>query len=412
MDKKYLKYSIEELMQDRIFVSWVLHKKRNKEWQAFLGQNPEFGKSVKTACKIIRLLEDSYDIFSEEDVYKLWMNIDHFDDQQKQKAKMIRQRRVLHYAAVGFLIAAISGLSMLYFTNPVQPYQFAKTSISESQPSESRLILSTGEEINLKKDQSTVTLENEKIHINNDSIIDLRNALNSDVPSDKLNEVIVPYGKRSQLILEDGTKVWLNAGSHFAFPTQFKNKSRTVFLEGEAYFEVAHNEQCPFLVQLNELEVRVLGTKFNVSAYSSDKLIEAVLLEGKVSIKETETLGFMKKDVLLSPSQRAVYNKEEKITHVDNQADPDITIAWINGWFSFSQQSLLDVLKKLERYYNVKFIYDVRFSSNELITGKMDLKDSLEDVLTFLSDLAKVDFRINNDKIFIERKIGKMPMRK
>ena len=407
MDEKYLKFSVEELIQDRGFVSWIIHQNKNEEWQEFASRNPEFDKTAKAAKKIIHLLEDSYDILSEDDVYRLWTNINRFDHQQKQQPRVIRLKRVFRYAAVGLFAVAIFGLSAIYYFNLPKTYQF-----SDNVPSiklfESQLILSNGEQINLKKDHSIVEMKDEKIQINNDSIINIGSGKRE---RSKLNEVIVSFGKRSQLVLDDGTKVWLNAGSRLAFPSKFDSKVRTVYLEGEAYFEVAHNDQQPFYVNVKDIEIRVLGTKFNVSAYSTDALVETVLLEGKVAINETGNLDFLNKEVFLKPNQKASYNKEKKTTLVMNEADADISIAWVNGWFSFSQQTLVDVLKKLERYYNVKFEYDACFPSEELITGKMDLKDSLDEVLIFLSDLAKVEFRADNDKIFVERGIKKVPVK-
>lgn len=411
MENKYLKYSVEELIQDRDFVSWVLHQKSKYNWQGLAVQDAEFEKTIKTARKIIHLLDDTQNHMSEDEIYSLWMNIDRFDDQHSKNSKIIRLKRVFRYAAVVAILMVITGLSTYYLSNQSRSYQFAKLD-SGVQPNNSMLILSNGNEIDLKKDHSTVALDNDGIKINNDSIIDLRKVNSKKLSNEKLNEVIVPFGKRSELILEDGTKVWLNAGSRFAFPTKFEQTERIVYLQGEAYFEVSHSEQRAFFVNANELEVKVLGTRFNVAAYSSEAQIETVLLEGKVSISEIGSLGFLKKEILLKPNQRATYNRTEKTTMVVNEPNADVLISWVNGWFSFSQQSLVDVLQKLERYYNVKFSFDAGFHSDELITGKLDMKDSLNEVLAFLSDLAKTEFRIQNNVVFVEKRIEKLPMRK
>jgi len=253
-------------------------------------------------------------------------------------------------------------------------------------------------------------LQKEGIQVNNDSLIRMKDA--GIDPGGRLNELIVPYGKRSQMVLEDGTKVWLNAGSRLAFPTKFEGISRVVYLEGEAYFEVAHLEKHPFFVNANNIEVRVLGTRFNVSAYASDLFIETVLLEGEVAIRETSPVAFLKKEVLLKPDQRAVYDKERNTTLVLDESNSDYSADWTKGWFTFSQQRLVDVLNKLQRFYDVKFEYDPGLIPNELITGKLDLKDSIGDVLAFLSDLSKVEFKINADTILVKKKTQKLPMKK
>ncbi len=403
MDKKYLKYRVEDLLQNREFVSWVLHQNKNDEWLEFVHQFPEFEKTGTTARKIVHLLEDAHDHLSEGDIYTLWMNIDRFENQQRQRSKIRRLNKFVRYAAAVLLLVSVSGLSAWHYFNSGKTYSFSRSG-QEMQLPESRLILSDGNEIRLKKDHSSIAFKKGGVKINNDSIIHLKDTDIKNTTNKKLNKVIVPFGKRSQLVLEDGTKVWLNAGSRLAFPTRFDDRSRVVYLEGEAYFEVAHQEKRPFLVNVNEVEVRVLGTSFNVSAYAADAMIETVLLEGKVAIRESGALPFLKKEISLRPNQKAIYNKEQKRTRIMNVPNADISISWIKGWFSFSQRSLADVLAQLQRYYNVKFEYDTGFSSSELITGKLDLKDSLDDVLLFLSDLSKVEFSVNDHTVFVKKK--------
>jgi ferric-dicitrate binding protein FerR (iron transport regulator) len=226
-----------------------------------------------------------------------------------------------------------------------------------------------------------------------------------------MNEVVIPFGNKSQLILPDGTKVWLNAGSRMAFPNKFSGKKREVFLEGEAYFEVTHNANLPFFVNTKDISIKVLGTKFNVSAYKTDKVAETVLLEGKVAVKELSSMGFMMKETMLAPNQKASFNKENKTISVQNERDADFAIAWTEGWFKFSQQNLNTVLNKLQRYYNVQFEYDPNFSTADMITGKLDLKESIEQTMVALGDVANIQYRINGDKIQIEKKINGIKMR-
>ncbi|MDD4193347.1 MAG: hypothetical protein PHI28_18570, partial [Mangrovibacterium sp.] len=229
MDIKYLEYGVEDLIQDRDFVSWVLHQNKNEEWQFFTAQYPDFGKTAGIARKIIRLLEDAHREISENDIYKLWETIEGFENQQKRRLKIRKLKRVLQYAAVVLLLVTLSAVSAMYFFDSPGTYPFPDSGM---QLAESRLVLSNGNEIRLKKDHSTVVLQKEGIQVNNDSLIRMKDA--GIDPGGRLNELIVPYGKRSQMVLEDGTKVWLNAGSRLAFPTKFEGISRVVYLEGEA----------------------------------------------------------------------------------------------------------------------------------------------------------------------------------
>ena len=208
--------------------------------------------------------------------------------------------------------------------------------------------------------------------------------------------------KKAELLLADGTKVWLNAGSRLAFPQKFIEKKREVFLEGEAYFEAAKNETQPFIVNTGQLNIKVIGTHFNVSAYPSDNNIETVLLEGSVVVSRPTVFGLKKEEVTLKPDQKALFDVQNNIISVSDVPDAGMYISWTTGWLEFSKESLHSVFNQLERYYNVKITIPPNFPYPELISGKLDLKDSLEDVMIALGDVSNIVYRINKLKNQIE----------
>ena len=404
MDKKYFDYSLEELLEDKAFLAWVLHDYGKTEWIKLIESNIEFSHRVQKARKIILLLQDKFEVLDEESVLLMWQEIDGFEKIYQQKVRRIKTRRTLSWAA-SVVMAVALGIFFYYMNDRGDVYKFSSSEIPQSDE-EARLVLSGGESIALQKDNSTVSLSNDnKLVINNDSIIDLSAECTDDVHV-HMNEVIMPFGKKSELLLADGTKVWINAGSRLAFPSQFTKKNREVYLEGEAYFEVAKNEAQPFIVKAGEVDVKVLGTHFDVSAYKNDINIETVLLEGSIVMSNSKSFGFGKKEVLLKPNQRASYNKQKNDVKVSNELNADEYIAWTEGWFEFSRESLNSVFTKLERYYNVKIITPEKFPSTELITGKLDLKDSLEKVLVALEDVAQVEFRISKNEIYVEKRMN------
>jgi ferric-dicitrate binding protein FerR (iron transport regulator) len=120
----------------------------------------------------------------------------------------------------------------------------------------------------------------------------------------------------------------------------------------------------------------------------------------------------MKAETYLAPNQKASFNKELKTISVSIEPDAELAIAWTEGWFKFSQQNLNGVLNKLQRYYNVTFVFDQNFSATALISGKLDLKDSVEQVMLALGDVADLQYRINGDKIFIEKRVKRLNMMK
>lgn len=411
MKDKYLKFSLEKLLDDQEFVFWILYGKNNNEWNNFLSEHPDFSIKAQKAKEIVLLLKDSYDELNEGEILTMWQNIESYYTVQQEKGKTLSLKRTLllkkvfRYAAILFMIVTIGATAYWYFAGSNQRFEFASGD-SILKNGEAKLILSNGEEVHLKKDNSSIVIKGkEAILINNEQSIDLRNQQQVIEEKVKMNEVIIPYGKKSQLVLDDGTKVWLSAGSRLAFPTIFTGKNREVYLEGEAYFEVAHIPDQPFFVNVREISVKVLGTRFYLSAYPSDEEIITVLLEGSVALNENTSPGFFKREVILEPGQKASFTRSNKIINVEQEANVEFYIAWTEGWFIFSKENLFAVFNKLERYYNVKFIYDKSFPSDDLISGKLDLKDSISDVLVTLSGLSKISYKIENKNIYIERKL-------
>ncbi len=403
MRKNYLEYSLEELIDDNDFRDWILHGTNSSEWEGFLSDNVEFNNKVQKAKELIFLLKDIDDErLAESDMLSMWRNIEHYGKLRKERVRVVTFRKLLRYAAV-FLLFTIAGtLCYWYFPNPVKKFEFISGDPS-SASGEARLVLPDGEEVKIKNDNSRIIVsEGQKIIIDDEHSVDLSN---QPIVSEtvKMNEVIIPYGKKSHIVLDDGTVVWLNAGSQLAFPTSFSGRNREVFLQGEAYFDVAHSSGKPFLVNTGDITAKVLGTRFNISAYSSDSEVITVLLEGSVAISDNSR-GLMKKETILEAGQKASYEKDTKALSVKLEEDPDFHIAWTDGWFRFSRESLISILKKLERYYNIETVFIEPYVSTDLISGKLDLKDSLEDVMKALSDVAEIDFKIEGRRVIINSK--------
>ncbi|WP_321374993.1 FecR domain-containing protein [uncultured Draconibacterium sp.] len=404
MDSKYLNYTLEELLEDKQFVAWVLKGHKNKEWSSFINNHSEIQGRANRAREILHLLKDTYDILDEEDVLQMWQNIDQFNKLHKNKSRTIKIRKTFAAAASVLIIVSIGILGYSYLNNRNTEYQFTSSNIDDNQE-DARLVLSDGEQIALKKEKSTIALNNDKeLIIDNENTIDLSDKATSNTSKVQMNEVIVPFGRRSELMLADGTQVWLNAGSRLAFPTKFTNETREVYLQGEACFKVTKNEHQPFIVNANELGVKVLGTHFNVAAYPDDETIETVLVEGSVALTKKKSFGLVSKSIVLQPNQKATFDKDEKEIIVRDEPDADVYLAWTEGWFEFKKQSLEKVFTKLERYYDIHISVPEEFPSEEIITGKLDLKDSLAVVMEALSDVAKLDYTIVNNQVTIERK--------
>ncbi len=403
MELRYLKYSIEELADDKRFFAWILNGEKDQEWKIFIEKNPEFRIKVKRAREIVLSLRDTSNILDEREVLKMWQNIERFDHSHKRKTQTLKIRRSLYWAASFFLILCIGALSYVYFGARDSGYQFTYSDIINHN-NEARLVLSNGEQIALKTNNSKILLKNDnKLVINNDSVIDLSKLEVRSGKRVQMNELVIPFGEKSVLYLSDGTKVWLNAGTRFAFPSRFTGENREVFLQGEAYFEVAKNKKQPFIVSAGQINIKVLGTHFNVSAYANDASIETILLEGSVAVRRQTSLGLRWNEVVLKPYQKASFDMQNNEVKVSYEPGADQYITWTEGWLQFSQESLQVVFAKLERYYNVDIKIPGNFNYTQLISGKLDLKKSLGEVMNALDDVAKFEYRMNGDTIYIEQ---------
>jgi transmembrane sensor len=213
------------------------------------------------------------------------------------------------------------------------------------------------------------------------------------------NTLRIPYGKKFEVQLSDGTIVHLNAGTSLRYPVQFaKNKSRQVYLIGEAYFEVSKDKTHPFTVNTQDVNVEVLGTKFNVNSYTEDTSTDIVLVEGKVSLykdkKSTEN------QVYLTPGLKGSSTRgEQEITA--EPVNTDYYTAWVKGSLVFKNASFDAIIKKLERHYNVTFINKNKALGKEIFNARFD-NEPIEVVLKYFSDSYAIDYKIKEDEITIK----------
>ncbi|WP_271766356.1 FecR family protein [Aquimarina algiphila] len=215
-----------------------------------------------------------------------------------------------------------------------------------------------------------------------------------------INTLRVPYGKKIQLVLSDGTTVHVNAGSTLKFPSKFlSGQIREVDLSGEAYFEVARNEKDPFIVSTNGIRTEVLGTKFNVSSYADDSFSEVVLVEGSVGVFKDKNRFDKNTDKILSPNQKASLSKTSQSLNISNVKTENY-IAWVDGILLFKSESFETVMKKLERFYDKKITINYQNIKTEKFTGRFDV-ENVEDVLKTFKSNTFFNYRIKGNEIII-----------
>lgn len=204
-----------------------------------------------------------------------------------------------------------------------------------------------------------------------------------------MNTLYTPAGQRAQLVLQDGTEVWLNAKSKLIYPARFTGDIRKVSIEGEAFFKVAKDPAHPFIVSTHDVDMRVLGTQFNVCSYPATGYVQTSLLEGSVRVffRDKENEGI----VLLPDQQVTVSNGEMKVEPIRLKDH----FLWRDGIYAFENEPLVDILKKLELYYDVKIVVEDTSLFKGTYTGKFRQRDSLDDIFRILRQIRK--FKVEKD---------------
>lgn len=249
-------------------------------------------------------------------------------------------------------------------------------------------------------------------------------------PTEELyNTIETPRGGQYQLTLSDGTKVWLNAASSLRFPASFNGPERTVFLTGEAYFEVAPSFEAtfspgapsgesassrvssgaarkrPFYVRVNDIEVKVLGTHFNIMAYDDERQVETTLLEGSVEISpgtQDRAAGAHPgrgvQSTRLYPGQRASLDKASETLEV-KEVDVEEAIAWQKGYFQFNRADIYTIMRRVSRWYDIDVVYEGDLPKEEFV-GKISRDEPLSKVLRIFK-LSRIRFRMEGNTIIV-----------
>ena len=207
------------------------------------------------------------------------------------------------------------------------------------------------------------------------------------------NSITTPRGGEYQLVLPDGTKVWLNAASSIRFPVAFVGKERRVSITGEAYFEVAKDKNKPFIVSSSNMNIQVLGTHFNVSSYHDESIIKTTLLEGAVKINNRNSV------VYLTPGQQSQLNDKGQLS-VKEDVDLNREVAWTKGQFNFNSNTIQEIMQQLGRWYDVEVVYQGKVS-NETFSAVIKRSSNISQVLKLMEN-SGVKFTIEGKRIYVK----------
>ncbi|NQX38475.1 FecR protein [Pedobacter steynii] len=310
--------------------------------------------------------------------------------QNEEKAKVLPIWWCIAAAAVAALV--IFGVSLFYYSKKADDVEQFSNVIPSLAPGKNTatLKLGNGKTIQLSDAKTGLVLGSDDLQYNDGTRVESKSVSEEETSQNKDVETLTastPRGGTYQVTLSDGTHVWLNADSKLLFPSKFTGNSRIVTLVGEGYFEVAHNKAKPFKVRTAGQELEVLGTHFNVNAYTDELSTRTTLLTGSVKVNN---------NIVLLPGDQAMLSNG--VTRV-SRVDVDEVVAWKNGFFVFKGSNLGEVMRQLSRWYNL----DVDFAGpvpKRTFNGKVYRNMNLNDVLEVLS-FSKVKFKITGRRMTI-----------
>ena len=307
-----------------------------------------------------------------------------------------RMNKLWGYAAAILVLCVIGVTIWMNELKQNEANQLAQVTIEPGR-AKALLVLDDGQEIELDDHKTSKVLEESGIVIVNDSSrVEYRPASRMG-EKEVMNKIIVPTGGEYNLILSDGTRVYLNAESVITFPKHFTGERREVTLEGEAYFHVMASKEHPFIVKTKDMDVMVTGTEFNVKAYSDEMNVQTTLLQGVVTVFS----GFEKKEkVEIKQNQQVEWCRDSVKMRV-REVDPDLFMAWKNGRFIFRQDRLEDIMRTLARWYGVEVVYLDESVKSMLFAGKLDRSEEITPILDVLRTTDKLSVDVKGKKIVI-----------
>ena len=304
------------------------------------------------------------------------------------------------FSTAAILLVIIGSVYIFSLNNKTKPVinTITRTLKQDVLPGGNKAFLTLSNGTNILLDSATNGLLAQQgnmnvIKLSSGQLVYKTDADNNAAPEVSYNTMRTPRGGQYQLTLPDSTQVWLNSASSIHFPTSFSGIDRKVEITGEVYFEVAKNAAKPFTVNVNGMDVKVIGTHFNINAYNDDDVIKTTLLEGSVLV----TKG--KATLLLQPGNQAQLNNYGEIK-LQKNADIEEAIAWKKGYFFFKNSSLQNVMRQLSRWYDVEVDYEGVIPERNF-GGELSRSLNISQILQVL-DKSKVHFKIEGKKIIVK----------
>lgn len=395
MFNQYYTYKAEDFLTDDYFVDSMLEPtpESGTFWKILIDDKKINVDEFISAYMTLKGLHENKPEVSSERISVIWERI---AETNRKKVFNIKRFQFIRYAAVACSIVGVIGFSLFPILKTWKAGQtqsiadFAQENIIHKQQPTNKIQLVFGNNtMAVDGVQAKVEYDvNGKLKVNKKSV-----AVNqsTNIVKDVLefNQLRVPFGKRAFLKLSDGTSLWVNTGSTVTYPTEFAKDKREIYVDGEVLAEVFHDSKRPFIIKTEKLDVQVLGTIFNVSAYKEDKQTEVVLVSGLVNVKPKNG-----KPTIIKPNQLFTYTDQASTLR---NVDVDNYTSWHEGNYIFHNEPIENILLRLSRYYNVTMKLPSSVSGITY-SGKLELKDDLNQLLNGLSEITSMSYAIKDNE--------------
>lgn len=361
--------------EEELLLKWLKESKENE--QLFLQYSRIWNSSIN--------IDETFDVFTRR-----------ITEEAEHRSDTTKKNYFLYAISTAAAIALIFIVSQIVIKSPQSEISdlivLAQQKVVDlSEVKDVQLVLSDNQTIAVEQDESTISYNaNEKISVNNDTEISKKDIA-------KYNELITPYGKRSKLLLPDGSEIYVNSGTRVIYPSEFSENKREIYVEGEVFLNIKKNEKRPFIVNTDKSIIQVLGTSFNVFAYKDISNHEVVLVSGSVQIKDLRENSKVHK---LKPNDKFTLNNDISSIEI---VDTKKYTSWVLGQYIYEHERMDNILRTLKRYYGEEIVYDKQIA-HLTFSGKLDIKDNLNQVLEAMESTAPIIHLVDADGLHIIKK--------
>ncbi len=395
----YHTYKAADFLTDNYFIDTMIKPTPESEifWKKLIDENKLNVDEFLSAYMTLKGLHENKPFVPDEKMDRVWSRIDETNRRKEFRNKYFN---FIRYAAVACLLVGVIGFSLFVVlkNEKIDPNSlisdFAHENIIHTkQPTNQIQLISGNKTLSVNGVQAKVEYDaNGKLQVNKQSV-SVKQSVEQVKEKQEFNQLRVPYGKRAFLKLSDGTSLWVNTGTTVTYPTEFAKDKREIFVEGEVFAEVFHDAKRPFIIKTDKVDVQVLGTVFNVSAYKEDNQTDVVLVSGLVNVKPRNG-----KPTILKPSQLFSFTNQASTLRT---VDVENYTSWHDGNYIFQNEPIENILLRLSRYYNVTMKLPST-ASGITCSGKLELKEDLNQLLNGFSEIASMSYAVKDNEYRIK----------